>query len=128
MLIALLFSDHVLDIFLRGVFETSAKSCIPETDWISYGAFSSPFMDCFALIFFFSTKILMRNSNQFRKRHFSNMWWVLTIITPNSCCLLLWVTFFKKPSLLFQLIKLDLDSFIQIRMYVYCIMEINTSP
>lgn len=66
--IKLMFSDSLPDIFLRLLFESSAKSCTPEEDWMCHVNSSfPPFMNTFALrIIFFSRTILMRNFSEFK--------------------------------------------------------------
>ena len=59
--------------------------------------------------------------------HSPNMLWMLTLMNPNSCGLLLCVTFVKKSSLWFQLIMLYMDYFITTRKWIYFTLEINNS-
>lgn len=108
--------------FSNWIFESSTKSYIPDRLISSF----SPFTNCFALRnYFFDCKNTNEKFSSILKWHSPKLIWVLTIINSNSCCLLLCVAFVKKPSSYFWLIMVYLGSFIQIRKYIYFVIEIK---
>ena len=62
-----------------------------------------------------------------QKWHSPNMLWILTLMNPDNCGLLFWVTFVKKSSLWFQFMMLYMDCFIKTRKWIYFTIEINNS-